>query len=113
MVRGEQRLAARPSREVVHLAAGRYRRRGGYSYQRGSALFSGVYRGVVMDAADVLQRGRVKVSVPSVAGSGGGQWAPVCYTCNCTWSIQAGATVMVAFEGGSPDRPVVIGQVDA
>lgn len=69
----------------------------------------GVYRGVVQDASQLADSGRVRVNVP-MAGSTG-NWAPVTYTCACAWGIQTGATVMVAFEGGDPSRPVVLGQV--
>jgi hypothetical protein len=38
--------------------------------------------------------------------------APVCYSCSCAWAIQTGATVAVAFEGGDPARPIVLGQIE-
>jgi hypothetical protein len=76
----------------------------------GSAMLSGVYRGIVMDSTDPMVKGRVKVHVPAVAGMSV-QWAPVCRSGD--GMIRVGATVVVAFEGGSPDKPIVIGQIDA
>jgi Type VI secretion system/phage-baseplate injector OB domain len=70
----------------------------------------GVYRGQVVDASDLNTSGRVKVRVPQAAG--GTSTAPVCYSCNCAWSIRTGATVIVAFEGGNTNYPVVLGQID-
>jgi hypothetical protein len=80
------------------------------SRKGGSAMLSGVYRGIVMDSTDPMVKGRVKVHVPAVAGMSV-QWAPVCRSGD--GMIRVGATVVVAFEGGSPDKPIVIGQIDA
>jgi len=74
-------------------------------------MYSGVYRGTVLDTADAQGKGRVKVAVPAVAGSSV-QWASVCYSCNCARGIRSGAVVMVAFEAGDASRPVVLGQID-
>ena len=70
----------------------------------------GVYRGKVLDTSQLAARGRVRIMVPAVGASSVN--TPVCYTCNCAWGIQVGATVMVAFEGGDVAFPVVLGQVD-
>jgi hypothetical protein len=75
------------------------------------ATYSGIYRGVVMNASDPQNNGRVQVHVAAVAGLSV-QWAPVCRSGNSAWRMQPGATVVVAFEGGSPDRPIVLGQID-
>ena len=71
----------------------------------------GVYRGQVVDANDPIGKRRVRVVVPEV--SDGNLWAPVCYTCSCARGIESGAIVVVAFEKGDANRPVVIGQVDS
>lgn len=72
--------------------------------------YFGVYRGTVQDTAQLAGSGRVRVSVPAI--SSGGNWAPVAYSCSCAWGIQTGATVLVCFEGGDANRPVVLGQID-
>jgi len=72
--------------------------------------FFGVYRGMVQDATQLTNSGRVQVTVPSVPGGSG--LAPVVYSCNAAWAIQSGATVLVCFEGGDASRPVVLGQID-
>ena len=74
-------------------------------------MFYGVYRGFVLDASAIGNGGRVTVNVPAV-GAMTNAVAPVCYSCSCAWAIQTGATVAVAFEGGDPARPIVLGQIE-
>jgi len=66
------------------------------------ALF-GVYRGVVLDNSDPQISGRVKISV-----EGRQAWALVTMM---SPRIQVGAMVIVGFERGNPDMPVVLGRV--
>jgi uncharacterized protein involved in type VI secretion and phage assembly len=58
--------------------------------------------------------GRVKVDVRGVqSGPGSGGWALVCLPAAAGHfaKVQTGATVIVAFEGGDPAYPIVLGRV--
>jgi len=63
----------------------------------------GVYRGIVLDNTDPQMSGRVKVEV-----EGRQAWALVTLT---SIKIQVGAMVIVAFERGDANMPVVLGRV--
>jgi hypothetical protein len=75
-------------------------------------MFYGVHRGFVVDASQLGTGGRVQVTVPAVGGMTA-PVAPVCSTCNCAWSVEAGDEVIVAFEGGDPARPIVLGVIQS
>jgi uncharacterized protein involved in type VI secretion and phage assembly len=71
------------------------------------------YEGTVVDTIDPKGVGRVKINVPGVAEPTGWAW-PISAGGGAarrgTWSIPPlGATVLVWFVQGSPDRPVYIG----
>ncbi|HME33672.1 MAG TPA: phage baseplate assembly protein V [Candidatus Sulfotelmatobacter sp.] len=66
------------------------------------ALF-GVYRGTVVNNNDPQVSGRVQVDVEGRTG-----WALVTIT---SPKLQVGASVIVAFEHGDANYPVVLGQV--
>jgi hypothetical protein len=72
--------------------------------------YYGVYRGQIVDASTLGSSGKVKVVIPAIDSDA--KWAPVCYSCSCAWGIRAGSQAIVAFENGSPNYPVVIGQID-
>ena len=65
--------------------------------------YFGVYIGQAVGGGDPDRQGRIRVNVPSLAVSG--SWAPVC---NSSGSRAMG-DVVVAFEGGDPARPIVLG----
>jgi phage baseplate assembly protein V len=74
----------------------------------------GVYRGVVTDVRDKEGLGRVQVKVPDVAAEP--SWARLATLMagdrRGTWFVpDAGDEVLVAFEGGDPRRPVVLGSL--
>jgi phage baseplate assembly protein V len=72
-----------------------------------------VYRGFVIEGRDPKKRGRVQVSLPDFDEQ---RWAPRA-TLDAgdgrgTWFVPAtGDEVLVAFENGDEDRPVVIGSL--
>lgn len=80
--------------------------------------FYGVHVGIVVDVHDPEQQGRVQVRLPWVVDSGGGYqaWARLA-------TLMAGAgrgswfipdvddEVLLAFEGGDPHRPYVVGSL--
>src|SRR5262245_35033905 len=74
----------------------------------------GLARAVVIEVIDTLMRGRVKVKIPSLSGIEA--WAPVCAPFAGSgyglWCMpQVDDIVMVAFEHGDPELPVVVGSV--
>ena len=72
--------------------------------------YYGVYLGVITDNNDPQQSGRVQIRLPWLGSTA---WALVASPIGSvpTGRIQAGATVVVAFERGDPSRPVVLGRV--
>ncbi len=81
----------------------------------GPSLF-GVYQAVVTDNIDPQNHGRVQVRVPAmgIAGNVIGMWANLSTLMAGngygTWFIpDVGNQVLVAFEGGDPSRPFILG----
>lgn len=68
----------------------------------------GIYRGTVMNTADPLMKGRIMVTVPSVAGAPGG-WAEACRDYGSNTAPPIGTAIWVMFEGGDSSRPVWMG----
>jgi uncharacterized protein involved in type VI secretion and phage assembly len=81
------------------------------------AHWYGVYTALVADVVDPHGQGRVKVTLPWVTDPAAGSfelWARLATLMagpgRGTWFVpQAGDEVLVAFEGGNPSRPVVVG----
>ncbi|MGE5222204.1 MAG: phage baseplate assembly protein V, partial [Omnitrophica WOR_2 bacterium] len=79
----------------------------------------GVYRALVVDQADPEQQGRIKVQFPWQILPGAGNyeaWArPVAWVAgdrSGVWSAPAaGSEVLIAFEGGDPRQPYLIGSL--
>jgi uncharacterized protein involved in type VI secretion and phage assembly len=78
--------------------------------------YFGVYSAVISDAADPEGRHRVKVRIPAVSGTSA-RWAetiaPLGAPAGQTAAMlpRVGWEVVVAFEEGDPDRPIVLGKV--
>ena len=74
------------------------------------SMYGGVYVGTVIDSDDPMSSGRARVSVPAIGIDG--SWAPVCRVAGAPFAgISVGARVVVAFEGGDPTHPVILGQI--
>ena len=75
--------------------------------------YPGVYRGVVVDNSDPQKSGRLRVRVPAIAGAAD-SWALPCLpfagaAAGLGQPPQIGRGVWVAFEGGDPASPVLLG----
>lgn len=70
--------------------------------------FYGIYRAVVVNAADPLRSRRVQIQVPDVLGAGVA-WALPCLPVSSRAIPKVGAGVWVMFEAGDPSRPVWMG----
>ena len=74
--------------------------------------FHGIYRAVVVNAADPLRTSRIQVRVPDVLGTGVA-WALPCLPVGSRAVPKVGAGVWVMFEAGDPDYPVWMGVLRA
>lgn len=75
----------------------------------GGRGYVGTYRGIVVDAVDPLEAGRLLVNVPEVFGSESAWATRSTALSDDTVGPDAGAEVWVEFESGDPDYPVWIG----
>ncbi|MBX3502853.1 MAG: hypothetical protein KF889_25695 [Alphaproteobacteria bacterium] len=69
------------------------------------AVMNGVARGIVTDSLDPMRKGRVRLRLPALPG-GDSSWAA-----SCAASLRPGDEVIVAFEHGDINRPVVLGKL--
>ena len=82
----------------------------------GISKLYGVYRGLVYASDDPTQSGRVQVNLPFLGST---MWALVASPMqpsradkkNPSDRIQPGTIVVVAFEGGDPSQPIVLGRL--
>ncbi len=79
-----------------------------------SKKYLGKYRGVVINNVDPLQRGRLQVQVPDVAGIAPITWAmpcvPIAGIQNGMVALpMIGSGVWIEFEQGMPDSPIWVG----
>jgi hypothetical protein len=65
---------------------------------------------VLTDTSQLIAASRVKLSLPQLAMNN--VTAPCVYNCNAPWMMQVGQQVIVAFEAGSVDHPIVLGAID-
>jgi hypothetical protein len=70
----------------------------------------GVMRGIVAANADPQAKGRLRVSLPLVE-SNSSVWADVCVSSSTAPSFPVGSVVVVAFENGDMNRPIVLGRI--
>jgi hypothetical protein len=80
----------------------------------GNRRFPGLYRGIVADNSDPLNRGRLKVRVPQVLFDATTDWCPGEFSPGAGLpTIEVGTEIWVMFEGGDPSFPVWTGTVDS
>ena len=71
--------------------------------------YYGKYRGAVVNNEDPKKRGRLQVTVESIAGADTCNWAEPCLPYGHFMVPPAGASVWVEFEGGDLKRPIWTG----
>jgi hypothetical protein len=68
----------------------------------------GIYRGIVVNTADPMMKGRLQINIPSQP-FGGPAWAEACRDYKSTATPPIGTQVWVMFEAGDPAHPVWMG----
>jgi phage protein D/phage baseplate assembly protein gpV len=107
-------VSGRHDRSLLGLISASSNGSGGSASPRAAAAVAGLVRGVVSDVADPDELGRVKVKLPWLADEFSSAWAPVMQLGagpdSGTFFLPAvGDEVLVGFEHGQVDRPIVIG----
>jgi hypothetical protein len=78
--------------------------------EAGNRRFYGVYRGVVVDNADPLNKGRLRLQVPQVLLSEETGWAWAIHQSGSISVVpEIGSGVFAMFEGGDPSAPIWVG----
>lgn len=76
-----------------------------------SGKMMGVYMGTVVNNVDPTGKGRAMVRISAIVG-GQSAWAQVCRPFGATGgAVPTGGNVVVAFEGGDLERPIVLGAI--
>jgi uncharacterized protein involved in type VI secretion and phage assembly len=71
----------------------------------------GVHVGTIVNNIDPLSQGRAQVRIPAVT-SQVSSWAPVCRPFGASGAAPTiGGKVVVAFENGDPDSPIILGSI--
>ncbi len=71
----------------------------------------GVHVGTIINNIDPMSQGRAMVRIPAIAGAAS-TWAPVCRPFGASaGGSTIGAKVVVAFENGDPDYPIILGSI--
>lgn len=75
--------------------------------------YPALYRGLVYDTKDPLNRGRLRLRVPQLFGRDVAEWAWPVKPVSAEFSLpEVGQGVWVGFEGGDPSFPVWLGTFD-
>lgn len=74
--------------------------------------YPGVYRAAVIDVSDPSGQHRVRIRMPAVSGTAA-KWALIATSApDGVQSVpEVGDEVVVAFEHGDPDQPVILGRI--
>ncbi|MEW6427114.1 MAG: RHS repeat-associated core domain-containing protein [Thermodesulfobacteriota bacterium] len=70
----------------------------------------GTYRATVIDTQDPMNKGRVKIRMPFFCEEREA-WAPVVTPYGQSATPPIGTEVIISFEGGDPDKPMVMGSI--
>ena len=71
----------------------------------------GVHIGMIVNNMDPMSQGRAQIRIPDIAAASS-VWAPVCRPFGATGGApMIGGRVVVAFENGDPDMPIILGSL--
>jgi hypothetical protein len=71
-------------------------------------MYQSIYLGIVSSGGDPMQRGRVRIDIPSIDGASA-LWAKTCSSPDSRGAYRAGQEVWVMFQNGNAAQPVVMG----